>query len=87
MQTIKPTTGILFCKPEEAEQVTNSGFLLAKASERPLIAEVINVGTDVKGINSKDRIVYKAYATSEIKLDGVEYFLISAEDVLGTVID
>jgi len=86
--TIKPSNKILFCKPSEKEQVTKSGFFIPPtAAEAPQIAEVINVGDSVTGFKSKDRIVYKSYCTSDIKLEGVEYFLISEEDVLGVVVD
>jgi chaperonin GroES len=86
--TIRPTKDMLFCKPAEAETQTKSGFILAaSAAEKPKIAEVINIGEGVKGIQQRDRIVYKSYATSDIKLEGVEYFLISQEDVLGVVVD
>jgi len=85
--TIKPSKGILFCKAEEAETVTKSGFLLAQsAANKPLIAEVINVGEGITDIKQKDRIVYKSYATSDINLEGNDYFLIAAEDVLGIVL-
>jgi chaperonin GroES len=32
-----------------------------------------------------DRIVYKEYATTELKVDGVEYLVVNEEDVLATV--
>jgi len=88
MQTIRPARGYLFCKPEEAIKKTASGILLSENSaEKPKIAEVINIGADVKDVKQKDNIVYKSYATSEVKIDGEEYFLIAQDDVLGFIVD
>lgn len=88
MQTIKPAARQLFCKQSDKETVTKSGFYISeKTAEKPKTAEVINIGSDVTGFKQKDVIIYKPYATVEIKLEGEEYFLIDQEDVLGTVID
>lgn len=66
--------------------MTTSGFLLPEeAASAPQIAEVINAG-DCCSYKSKDRIVYKSYSTTDITLEGKDYFLISDEDVLGTVV-
>ncbi len=88
MQTIKPSKNNLFCKPDQAEDViTESGFYIDKKHvDKPQTAQVINVGTEVKGFKSKDTIVYRPYATTEVKLDNETYFLIGEDDVLGTLI-
>ena len=87
--TIKPASKQLFCQPDEAEdKKTATGIFIAKQmQEKPQTATVINVGADVKGYAQKDKIVYKPYATTEIKLDGSEFFLIAEEDVLGTLVE
>lgn len=86
-QTIKPASNQLFCEKHEAVTTTKSGFILSeKSAEKPQMARVINVGDGVN-FSSKDMIVYKPYATVDIKLDGKEYFLISQDDVLGTVVE
>lgn len=87
MQTIQPSSNYLFCKPDEAETKTQSGFILASsAAEKPKTALVINVGENVT-YKPNNRIVYKAYATSEVKLNDQEYILIAQEDVLGEVVE
>jgi len=43
------------------------------------------VGKNVKEIKAGDRIVYKSYSTTEIKLGDTEYILVKEEDVLATV--
>lgn len=88
MQTVKPAPNHLFCKPDEAETKTASGILIQhKMAEKPRTAEVINVGGKVQGYLPKDKIVYKAYSTTELKLEGKDYFLIADEDVLGTIVE
>ena len=87
MQTIRPAKNQLFCKQHDAEQKTASGLLLTgSATEAPKIAEVVNVGRDVTQFSQHDNIVYKSYSTTDIKLDGNDYFLIAEDDVLGTVV-
>lgn len=88
MQTIKPASKQLFCKSKDAITKARSGILLtAEAAEKPQMAHVINVGSDVKDYVPEDTIIYKPYATTEIKLEGKTYFLVAEEDVLGSVIE
>lgn len=88
MQTIRPAANQLFCEPEKAELKTKSGFLLTEGSvEQPKIATVINAGSKVKDYKSKDKIIYKPYTTTEIKLNKTDYFLVAVEDVLGVVVE
>lgn len=88
MQTIRPAKNQLFCQPDEAEKKTASGLLLTdNAAEAPKTARVINVGEEVQYFRRDDTIVYKSYATTDIKLDNTDFFLIAEDDVLGTVIE
>jgi len=36
----------------------------------------------VKNLKVGDRIIYKEYSTTELKIEGTEYLLIKEEDVL-----
>lgn len=88
MQTIRPAKNQLFCQPDEADKKTTSGILLTdNTAEAPKTAKVINTGESVTEFQSKDTIVYKPYSTTDIKLDGKDYFLIAEDDVLGAVIE
>lgn len=88
MTTVKPAKNQLFCKPDDAELKTASGILLGeKSAEKPRTAQVINVGSDVKQFQPHDTIIYKSYSINEVKLDGVEYFLVAEEDLLGTIVE
>ena len=71
---------------EQAAAKTASGLYLPdNAKEKPVIAKIVAVGKDVKSIKLKDKILYKEYATTEIKIDGTEYLIVKEEDILGTV--
>lgn len=86
MQIIHPSAKQLFCKPKEAITQTRSGFLLAaESAEKPQMADVISVGSKVEQYKANDTIIYKPYATTEIKVDGKDCFLVAEEDVLGSV--
>lgn len=88
MNTIAPAAGYLFAKQEEAETKTASGILLAQGqADKPKIAEVINVGEGITYYKAKDRIVYKSYTTTDIKLDNKDYILVAVEDVLGKIVE
>ena len=86
MQTIAPAPRTLFCKPDEAKNETHSGILLATQAEKPKTATVINVGEGVT-YQRDDIIIYKPYATTEVKLDGQEYILVSEEDIIGKLVE
>jgi len=83
---IKPLADYVVAEQEEAQTKTASGLYLPdNATEKPKVAKVLAVGKNVKNIKVGDRIVYKGYSTTEIKLGGTEYILVKEEDVLATV--
>ena len=83
---IKPLADRVVATREEADSKTASGLYLPdNAKEKPVVAKVEAVGPDVKNIKKGDRIVYKAYSTTELKLDGTEYLIVKEEDVLATL--
>ncbi|HSX47284.1 MAG TPA: co-chaperone GroES [Patescibacteria group bacterium] len=83
---LQPLGDHIVAVSEEAETKTVSGLYIPdKAQEKPKIAKVIAVGKDVKQVKNKDRIVYKSYSTTEIKIEQKEYILVKEEDVLATV--
>lgn len=83
---IKPLADRVVAVREEAATRTASGLYLPdNAKEKPVLAVVKAVGPDVKGIKVDDRIVYKEYSTTELKIDGTDYLIVKEEDVLATV--
>ncbi len=83
---LKPLADRVIAVKEEAQTKTASGLYLPdNAKERTVVAVVQAVGPDVKSIKKGDRIVYKEYSTTELKVDGTEYLIVKAEDVLATL--
>lgn len=83
---IQPLSDYVVAQSEEPETKTASGLYLPdKATEKPKTAKVLAVGKKVEQIKVGDRIVYKTYSTTEVKLGADEYILVKEEDVLATV--
>ncbi len=83
---IKPLSEYVVAEAEAAQTKTASGLYLPDgAAEKPKIAKVSAVGSAVKQIKAGDRILYKGYSTTDVKVDGKEYILVKEEDVLATV--
>ncbi len=71
---------------EQAADKTASGLYLPdNAKEKPVLAKIVAVGKDAKSVKVNDKILYKEYSTTELKIDGTEYLIVKEEDILGTV--
>ena len=89
--SLQPLEDRVVVKPSEEEEMTTSGLVIPDtAKERPQEGEVIAVGPgrfedgqrvpmDVK---VGDKVIYSKYGGTEVKIDGVEYLILSARDVL-----
>ena len=83
---IQPLADYVVAQAEEAQTKTASGLYLPdNAQEKPKTAKVVAVGKDVKQVKAGERIIYKSYSTTEVKLGKDEYILVKEEDVLATV--
>jgi chaperonin GroES len=83
---LQPLADYVVTVAEEAKNKTSSGiFLPDNAAEKPKTAKVVAVGSDVKNVKVGDRVVYKTYSTTEVKVDGDEYILVKEEDILAIV--
>jgi chaperonin GroES len=72
-------------REEAATQTTSGIYLPDNAKEKPVLAKVVAAGPDVKGVKVGDKVVYKEYSTTELKIDGTEYLLVKEEDILAKV--
>ena len=71
---------------EEAATKTAGGLYLPdNAKEKPVLAKVVAVGKDAKAVKVGDKIIYKEYSTTELKIDSTEYLVVKEEDILGTI--
>ena len=82
---LKPLKDRIVAIVEEPLEKTKSGILLGEAKEKPAYAVVESVGSEVKDVKKGDKIVYKEYSTTEIKLDDKDYIILKEEDVLATL--
>ena len=79
---------------EDTEQTAGSIFIPDSAKEKPQKGEVVAVGEgktndkgekEPMGVNVGDIILYAKYAGTEVKMDGVEYKILSIKDALAIV--
>lgn len=83
---IQPLADNIVAQAEEAASKTASGLYIPdSATEKPKVAKVVAVGKAVKELKVGDRIVYKAYSTTDVKVGSEEYIIVKEEDVLATV--
>lgn len=91
---IRPLADRVVIKMLEAEEKTKSGIILAgSAKEQPQMAEVIEVGpggmVDGKEVKMEvepgNKIIFAKYAGTEVKVDEVEYIILSQKDILAVV--
>ncbi len=86
---VKPLGDRVLIKPLTEEKRTEGGLVLPDTSkEKPQKAEVVAVGKleDVD-LNVNDKVIFSKYAGTEIKIDGEDYILIDAGDILGIIED
>ena len=78
----------------EAQETTKAGILLpGSAQEKPQMSEVVAVGPGglvdgkevVMTLSVGDRVIVGKYSGTEVKLDGVEYMVVSQSDILAVI--
>lgn len=91
---IKPLNNNVVLKKDKIVKETASGIVLSNKEEQTEYAKVIAVGTgkvDEKGkvnsINLKigDKVIYKNYSSTNVKLDNEEYLIVDADDILAVI--
>lgn len=80
---IQPLADYVVAKTEEATSKTAGGIYIPETSaEKPKSAKVLAVGDETKGIKVGDRIIYKDYSSTEVKIGSDTYVLVKTEDIL-----
>ena len=91
---IKPLFDKVVVKRVEAQETTKAGILLpGSAQEKPQMSEVVAVGPGgmvdgkdvVMTLSVGDRVIVGKYSGTEVKLDGVEYMVVSQSDILAVI--
>ena len=82
---LKPLKDRVVAKIEKPLEKTKSGILLGEVKEKPAYAVIESVGPEVKAVKKGDKIVYKGYSTTEVKVDETDYIILKEEDILATL--
>ena len=92
--SLKPLDDRIVVKAIEEEETTASGLVIPDtAKERPQEGEVIAVGPGrfedgqriPMDVSVGDKVIYSKYGGTEVKVEGDEYLILSARDVLAVV--
>ena len=91
---LQPLEDRIVVRASEAEETTASGLVIPDtAKEKPQEGEVVAVGPGRFEEGSRvpmdvkvgDRVLYSKYGGTEVKVQGEEYLVLSARDVLAIV--
>ncbi len=92
---LKPLGDRIVVKPEEeSESTTASGLVIPDtAKEKPKLGKVLAVGPgEIKDgeripldVGVGDTVFYSKYGGTEVKVEGVDYLILSARDVLAVL--
>ncbi len=93
--SIKPLADRIVIKViEDTEQTSGGIFIPDSAKEKPQKGEVVAIGQGKVGENGErepmdvqvgDIVLYAKYAGTDIKMDGVEYKILSIKDALAVL--
>ena len=92
--TLKPLLDKVVLKQVEVAETTTSGIILpGSAQEKPQVSEIVAVGPggNVNGnevvmtVKVGQRVITGKYSGTEVKLDGVEYTIVSLSDILAVI--
>jgi chaperonin GroES len=81
---LQPMGTRVLIQPLEEASKTASGLLLPEtAKEKPQTGLIVAVGDDEEmKLKVNDKVLFAKYSGTEFKMDGMEYLLLEASDVL-----
>lgn len=93
---VRPLEDRVLVTLDEQEQTTSSGLVIPDtAKEKPQQGTVVAVGpgkrSDTTGdvipldVNEGDIVLFSKYGGTEVKVDGNEYLILAARDILAVV--
>jgi chaperonin GroES len=96
MPKLRPLGDRVIVKPVAKEEMTKTGIILPETvdKERPEQGEIIAVGPGklldngtraAISVKIGDKIVFKKYSPDEVKIEEVEYLVISESDIMAVV--
>ena len=93
---LRPLLDKVVLKKVEAVETTKAGIILpGSAQEKPQVSLIVAVGPGgivdgkevVMTLKAGDKVITGKYSGTEVKLDGVEYTIVSQSDILAVVED
>lgn len=95
---VKPLSDRVLVKPLAKAETTKSGIVIPETAskERPEQGEVVAVGPGKVqkdgtvrpvGLKVGDKVMFKSYAPTEVKVDGIEMFVLDESDVIALIED
>ncbi len=95
MAKVRPLNDKILIERSKADDKSKGGIILPDgAKEKPKEGIVISVGdgrVTESGeripfqVKKNDRVLFKSYSGTDVKLDGKEYILMSEEDILAVI--
>jgi chaperonin GroES len=91
---LKPLEDRIVVQPSEEEETTTSGIVIPDtAKEKPQEGSVVAVGPGrfedgnrvPLDVSVGDKVIYSKYGGTEVKVEGEEYLILSARDVLAVL--
>ena len=91
---IRPLNENVVLKKDKVLKQTASGIVLSQKEEETEYATVIAVGEGFRNdkgeiipveVKVGDKVIYKSYRPTKIKLDEEEYLIVSAKDILAVL--
>ena len=91
---IRPLNENVVLKKDKVLKQTASGIVLSQKEEETEYATVIAVGEGFRNnkgeiipveVKVGDKVIYKSYSPTKIKLDEEEYLIVSAKDILAVL--
>ncbi len=92
---LKPLSDRVIIKQDEAEETTASGLILTSSSkEKPQRGTVVACGEGKRAddgslipmpVAQGDTVIYGKYAGQEITVEGEEYLIVRADDIIALV--
>lgn len=92
--SLKPLEDRIVVKAAEEEETTQSGIVIPDtAKEKPQEGEVVAVGPGRFEEGNRvpldvavgDKVIYSKYGPTEVKVEGEEYLILSARDLLAVI--
>jgi chaperonin GroES len=86
MVMLTPLENYVVLTVEKEESKTASGIILTTENkDKPAFGKVFATGPKVEGLSVNDVVVYQTYSGTSVKVQGQDFLLIKAENILAKV--